>query len=61
MSKLLRLIKNIILAGFFICGYNVLASSLNLIIPLNIITILYVALFGVSGLLSLIVILLFAF
>ena len=61
MSKLFKFFKKFIIAAFFVYGYNVLAQPLNLIIPLNLITITYVTVFGVSGLISLIIIYIFAF
>lgn len=61
MSKLFKLFKRIIFAAFFIYGYNVIAQPLNVIIPLNLITILYVTTFRVTGLLSLILIYVFSF
>jgi len=61
MSKIFQLIKKILFAVFFIYGYNILAKPLNIIIPFNYITILYVSLFGVTGLFSLILIYIFSF
>ncbi len=61
MSKVLKVIKRLLVAAFFIYGYNVLAEPLNLLIPLNLLTIGYVGLFGVPGLVSLIIILMYAF
>ncbi len=61
MFKIFKLIKKLLIAAFLIYGYNVLAQPLNLIIPLNILSISYVGIFGVPGLLSLIIILMFGF
>jgi hypothetical protein len=61
MSKLFKILKKILFAAFFIYGYNILANPLNIIIPLNFITILYVSLFGLTGLFSLILIYIFSF
>ena len=61
MSKLFNILKKVVFAAFFIYGYNVIAQPLNIIIPLNIITILYVSIFGIPGLLSLITIYIFSF
>ncbi len=46
-------IKKIILAFCFIYGFDLIASGMNLFIPLNIITIAIVSLLGLPGLLSL--------
>lgn len=61
MFKIFKLIKKLLIAAFLIYGYNVLAQPLNLIIPLNILSISYVGIFGVPGLLSLIILLMFGF
>lgn len=61
MSRIFRLFKKIIIAAFFIYGYNILAQPLNIIVPLNLITIGYVTIFGVPGLISLIIIYISAF
>ena len=61
MSKLFKIIKKLLVATFFIYGYNVLSQPLNLLIPLNIFTIGYVGVFGIPGLISLIIVLIFAF
>ena len=61
MYKLIKLLKKFIISAFFIYGYNLLAQPLNIIIPLNFFTIIYVVLFGVPGLISLIIIYLYAF
>lgn len=61
MSKIFRILRKLLVAAFLIYGYNVLAQPLNLLIPLNILTIGYVGIFGVPGLISLIIILMYAF
>ncbi len=61
MSKIFKLLKKVIIAAFFIYGYNILAQPLNIIVPLNLITIAYVTFFGVPGLISLIIIYISAF
>lgn len=61
MSKVFKIIKRLLVATLFIYGYNVLSSPLNLLIPLNFLTIGYVGIFGVPGLLSLIMLLMFGF
>ncbi len=61
LKKILKLAKKIIVSAFFIYGYNIIMAPLNLIIPINIITVLAVTLFGFPMLLSLIVILLIVF
>ena len=61
MPRIIKLVKKFILSVFFIYGYNMLAQPLGIIIPLNIFTILYVMMFGVLGLVSLIIIFICSF
>lgn len=61
LKKIFSIIKKIIYSFFLIYGYNVLASPLNLIIPINIITVALVMLFGFTTLISLIIIYLLIF
>ena len=61
MSKIIKLIRNLMFSILFIYGYNLLAQSLNLTIPFNIFTIGFVFIFGIPGFISLLLILLFGF
>lgn len=61
LKKIFSIIKKIIYSFFLIYGYNVLTSPLNLIIPINIITVALVMLFGFTTLISLIIIYLLIF
>ena len=54
MKILFNIIKKIIIAFCIIYTFNLIGVGLNIIIPLNIITIAVVASLGISGLLSLI-------
>ena len=40
MKKILEIIKKIILSAFILYGYNLIATRFNLVIPINIITLL---------------------
>jgi len=53
-KKVYVVIKKIILAVLFIYAYNKLALPLNLIIPINFITVALVALCGIPSLLMLV-------
>lgn len=55
-KKILNLIKKIVFSVFLIYGFNLIASPLNLIIPINIITVGLITILGVPALLSLIAI-----
>ena len=55
MLKILKLlVKRIILAFVVLYGLNVITSSINVFIPINVITLFVVSLLGVPGLLALI-------
>lgn len=51
---ILKILKNVILAFCFIYGFDLIATGMNIFIPINIITIAVVAILGLPGLLSLI-------
>lgn len=53
-KKIFNIIKKIIVAVLFIYGYNKLALPLNVIIPINVVTVLMVALCGIPSILMLI-------
>ena len=61
MKRLLKIVKKVIMSGFLLYGYNLLAAPLNLVIPINLITVLFVTMLGVPALLSLIVIMILLF
>ena len=46
MKKILEIIKKIILSAFILHGYNLIATRFNLVIPINIITLLSVSFLG---------------
>lgn len=49
--KLFRfIIKRFIIASFLLYGYNMIAVQFNMIIPINIFTVLIVSILGSSGL-----------
>lgn len=57
MFKILfNLLKKIVFSVFLIYGFNIIAEPLNLIIPINIITVGTITLLGMPALLSLIAI-----
>lgn len=61
MSKILNIVKKILVSSFLIYGFNILAVSLNINIPLNIFTIGYVSILGAPALISLIMVYIFGF
>ena len=55
-NLILRIVKKILLSFCLIYGFDIGAANLNILIPINIITITIVTLLGVPGMLSLIAI-----
>lgn len=52
MKIILKVFKRIVFSSFLLYGYNLLMGPLNLIIPINIITVVSISIFGVPALLS---------
>ena len=50
----IKLVKRIIFSSFLLYGYNTIIGPLNFIIPINVVTIVSISLFGIPALLSLI-------
>ena len=61
LKKIFQIFKKILFSMFLIYGYNLIAVPLEILVPLNILTVLYVAIFGVPALLSLIALIFFVF
>lgn len=61
LKKIFQILKKIVFSMFLIYGYNLIAVPLGILVPLNILTVLYVAVFGVPALLSLIALIFFVF
>lgn len=60
MFKLiLKLIKKVVIGMVLLFGYNTFLSSLNLMIPINVITIIIASMFDVPGIIGLALFLLF--
>ena len=60
-KKIFNIVKKIVFSVFLIYGFNLMASPLNLIIPINVITVGSITILGVPALLSLITIYLLVF
>ena len=54
LKKIFQILKKIITSFLILYGYNMIASPLGCIIPLNVITILSVAVLGIPALFTLI-------
>ena len=61
LKKIFGILKKIIMSAFLIYGYNLIASPLNLVVPINLITVFSVSFFGFPALFSFIVILFFIY
>lgn len=48
------MVKRFVLAALLIYSFNVIAVSLNLVIPINLVTVFLVSLFDIPGLVGLI-------
>ncbi len=54
MKKILYYLKNLIISGFVLYGYNLIAVNFNMIIPINVFTILFVTFLGSPALIALV-------
>lgn len=61
MEKLYKILKKTIYSVFLIYAYNLVAQPLNIIIPINIFTVLIITIMGPVSLLSLVIIKLIIF
>ena len=61
MKLILKILKRIVFSSFLLYGYNILIGPLNLIIPINLITVSALSVFGIPALLSFIFVYIFVF
>ena len=54
MKLIIKYFKRFVIGGFMLFTYNLIANSFNLTIPINFITIIFVGLFDIVGLVTLI-------
>ena len=54
MDKVIDLLKKIVFSTFLLYGYNLIAVNFNLIIPINVITVLIITFLGAPGIFALI-------
>lgn len=55
-KKIFTVVKRIVFYAFLLYGYNLLASPLNVMVPINIITVATLTVFGLPALFSFILI-----
>lgn len=56
IKKLFQLIKKIVISGFLLYGYNILTTPLNIMIPINLITVSAMTILGFPALFAFILI-----
>lgn len=61
LKKIFQFFKRIIVSGFLLYGFNFIVAPLNIMIPLNLITVFTISILGVPALFGFLVILLLAF
>ena len=61
MKMIIKILKKIIVSIFLLYGYNLIAAPLGFIIPINLITVLLLSIFGIPALLSLVIVLIIVF
>ncbi len=61
IKRIYKIVKSVVLAAFVLYGYNIIAAPLNLIIPINYVTVLLVAILGIPAIFGLVIILLLGF
>lgn len=49
IKKIFSVLKKIVLGGFILYAYNLMAAPLNLLIPINIVTLGVIGIFGLSA------------
>ena len=54
IKMIIDVLKKIVIGFFILYGFNLFVSSINIFIPINVITVGTVAVLGIPGLLSLI-------
>ncbi len=61
LKQVLVLFRKIIVSSFLLYGYNLIAGTFGLMIPINIFTVLLVSILGLPALFSLMIILIVVF
>lgn len=58
IKKLFQFFKRVVVSGFLLYGFNLIVAPLNIMIPLNFITVLALAILGLPALFCFLIILL---
>lgn len=54
MKKIVGIVKKVVISGFLLYGYNLIAVNFNMILPINFVTLLSIAFFGTPALIALV-------
>lgn len=54
MKKIVGIVKKIVISGFLLYGYNLIAVNFNMILPINFITLLSITFLGAPALFALV-------
>lgn len=54
MKKIFEIVKRIIVSGFLLYGYNLIAVNFNMILPINVVTLLSITFLGAPALVALV-------
>ncbi len=54
MKKIIELFKKVVVSGFLLYGYNLIAVNFNMILPINLVTLLSITLLGTPALIALV-------
>lgn len=61
VKKIYNLIKKVIIAIFMLYAFNVMVSPINIIIPINIVTVLFGSCFGIFSIPFLVILMVYIF
>lgn len=61
LKKIFKIVKKIMISVFLLYGVSLVVNPLDIIIPINIITVLFVTILGIPAVLSLILIFVIVF
>lgn len=61
LKIVLKVVKRIVFSSFLLYGYNLLVNPLNLMVPINVVTVSSLSIFGVPALISFIFVYLVVF
>lgn len=50
MKQIFNILKKLVLSGFTLFAFNIMVSPLNIIIPINVFTIIFTSIFGILAL-----------